>query len=65
MGLNRKARPTFVLPIRNPLYKYKDIDNLEGKWKITYHENINYKKAGMATLTSEKLALRTSNITKD
>lgn len=55
-----KARPNYMLPIRNILERQKQKNG-----KNIYHTNTKRKKAGMAILTLDKIDFKTRSITKD
>ena len=61
--MDTKTRPMYMLSTRRPLqtsYRLK----VRG-WKNIFHANGKQKKAGVATLISDKTDLKIMNITRD
>ena len=64
--MDSKTRPIYMNCLQETHFRPKDTYRLEARgWKNIFHANGKQKKAGVATLISDKIDLKINNITRD
>ena len=63
--MDKKARPLYILPPRDPSQIKRYTQAKSKGWKKIFHANGKEKKAGVAVLISDKIDFKTKAIVKD